>query len=358
MVTKPDKYVNIGILGCGPIAQAGHLESVAKAHNANLLAICDVAEDLVKKCAITHGAERTYTSYETMLADPDIEAIIIATADITHVPASLAALAAGKHVLCEKPIGVNLEEVEELMAAVKDSGLKLQIGHMKRFDPGIQSAKDFIKTEMGEMLAFKGWYCDSTHRYQMTDNVQPLFLKSDAQRRPDKNPKADLEQYYMLAHGCHLVDTARFLCGEIKEVRARHLQRFDAYSWFIDVDFANGALGHLDLTVAVRMDWHEGFQLYGENGSIIAKTFNPWYFRSSEVDIFRESTGAYSRVLGADANFFRLQLESFADAILEDKPVTGADIFDGVASVRAMLAIVWSVKSGLPVLLANVDGPI
>ena len=242
------------------------MESVAKAHNANLLAICDVAEDLVKKCAITHGAERTYTSYETMLADPDIEAIIIATADITHVPASLAALAAGKHVLCEKPIGVNLEEVEELMAAVKDSGLKLQIGHMKRFDPGIQSAKDFIKTEMGEMLAFKGWYCDSTHRYQMTDNVQPLFLKSDAQRRPDKNPKADLEQYYMLAHGCHLVDTARFLCGEIKEVRARHLQRFDAYSWFIDVDFANGALGHLDLTVAVRMDWHEGFQLYGENG--------------------------------------------------------------------------------------------
>ncbi len=358
MVIKADKYVNIGILGCGPIAQAGHLESVTKANNTNLFAICDVAEDLVKKSAITHGAERTYTSYEKMLADPEVEAIIIATADSFHVPASIAALAAGKHVLCEKPLGVNLKEVEELMAAVKASGLKLQVGHMKRFDPGIQSAKDFIRTEMGEMLAFKGWYCDSTHRYPMTDAVQPLILKSGTQRRPNKNPKDNLEQYYMLAHGCHLVDIARFLCGEIRGVRARHRQRFGAYSWFVDVDFANGALGHLDLTVAVRMDWHEGFHLYGENGSVIAKTFNPWYFRSSEVDIFRESTGVSSRVLGADAHFFRRQLESFANAILEDSPVTGADIVDGVASVRAMLAIVQSAKSGLPVTLAEVNGAI
>ena len=358
MLTKGHRNVNIGILGCGAIAQAGHLESVTKARNANLFAICDVAEDLAKKCAIAHGAEKTYTSYESMLADPEVDAIIIATADSLHGPASLAALAAGKHVLCEKPISVNLKEAEELMVAVTDSDLKLQIGHMKRFDPGIQSAKDFINTEMGEMLAFKGWYCDSTHRYPMTDAVQPLILKSDAQRRPSKNPKSNPEQYYMLAHGSHLVDMARFLCGDIKGVRARNLKRFGAYSWFVDVDFANGALGHLDLTVAVRMDWHEGFQLYGENGSIIAKTFNPWYFRSSEVDIFRETTGTSSRVLGADAHFFRLQLESFADAILEDKPVTGANIFDGVESVKTMLAIVRSAKSGLPVLLADVNGAV
>lgn len=358
MVTRASGYVNIGVLGCGPIAQAGHLESVTKAYNTHLLAICDVAEDLVKKCAVTHSAERTYTNYKAMLADPEVDAIIIATADTFHVPASLAALEAGKHVLCEKPLGVNLEEVEALMAAVNASGLKLQVGHMKQFDPGLQSAKDFINTEMGEMLAFKGWYCDSTHRYPMTDALQPLILKSNTQRRPNKNPKANLEQYYMLAHGCHLVDTARFLCGEIKEVRARHLQRFGAHSWFVDVDFANGALGHLDLTVAVRMDWHEGFHLYGENGSVIAKIFNPWFFRSSEVDIFRESTGASSRVLGADAHFYRRQLESFADAILEDKPVAGANIDDGVASVRAMLAIVRSAESGLPVMLADVTGAI
>ena len=358
MTKKRDKFVNVGILGCGPIAQAGHFESVTKAHNARLFAICDVAEDLVERCATTHGAARTYTDYDLMLADPQLDAVIIATADSFHVPASRAALAAGKHVLCEKPLGVTLDEVEKLMAEVKATGLKLQVGHMKRFDPGLQSARDFIDSEMGAMLAFKGWYCDSTHRYPMTEAVQPLIVKSDGQRRPETNPKADLEQYYMLAHGCHLVDTARFLCGEITEVQARHLQKFGAHSWFVDVNFASGALGHLDLTVAVRMDWHEGFHLYGEHGSIIAKTFNPWYFRSSEVDIFRETTGTSSRVLGADGHFYRRQLEGFAHAILEDRPVPGADVNDGVASIRAMLAIVRSAKSGAPVKLADVAGAI
>ena len=141
----------------------------------------------------------------------------------------------------------------------------------------------------------------------------------------------------MLAHGCHLVDMARYLCGEIVEVQARHLQRFGAHSWFVDVAFANGALGHLDLTVAVRMDWHEGFQLYGENGSILGRIFNPWLFRSSEVDIFREATGSSSRILGADGHVYRRQLESFADSVLDDTPVKGADVTDGVASVRPCL---------------------
>jgi len=358
MTVTPDKHLNVGILGCGPIAQAGHFESVTKARNTKLHAICDVADDLVMRFAVTHGAETTYRSYDDMLADPQLDAVIIATADAFHVPAALAALAAGKHVLCEKPLGVTLQEVEQLEAAVRASGLKLQVGHMKRFDQGLQSAKDFIDGDMGQMLAFKAWYCDSTHRYAMTDAVQPLIVRSAAQRRPSKDPKADLERYYMLAHGCHLVDMARYLCGDIVEVQARHLQRFGAYSWFVDVEFANGALGHLDLTVAVRMDWHEGFQLYGENGSVLAKIFNPWLFRSSEVDIFREATGSSSRILGADGHFYRRQLESFADAVLNDSPVSGADITDGVASVRAMLAIGQSARTGKPVRLADVTGSV
>ena len=356
--SRLEKQLKIGVLGCGAIAQAGHFESVTKARNTTLHAICDVAEDLLQRFSVTYGAAKIYTQYERMLADPDIDAVIIATADAFHVPAATAALAAGKHVLCEKPLGIALEEVEALRTGVADSGCKLQVGHMKRFDPGIESARSFIDDEMGQMLAFKGWYCDSTHRYPMTDAVQPLIIRSTGSRRPDRDPKADLQQYFMLAHGCHLVDTARYLCGDIVELQARHLQRFGAHSWFVDVGFANGALGHLDLTVAVRMDWHEGFQLYGEHGSVVAKTFNPWLFRSSEVDIFRESTGGTSRVLGADAHVFRRQLESFADAILHDTPVAGADVEDGVASVRAMLAIAESARTGRPVKLADVAGAI
>ena len=160
------------------------------------------------------------------------------------------------------------------------------------------------------MLAFKGWYCDSTHRYQVTDAVQPLIVRSANARKPATDPKADLARYYMLAHGSHLVDTARFLCGDIVSVDARLTQRYGAYCWFIATEFANGAVGHLDLTVSVRMDWHEGVQIYGEHGSVLAKTYNPWAFKSSDVEIFREADATYARPLGADAHFYRRQVEA------------------------------------------------
>jgi predicted dehydrogenase len=162
----------------------------------------------------------------------------------------------------------------------------------------------------------------------------------------------------MLAHGSHLLDTARFLAGEIAEVSARFSERYGALCWFVETAFVGGALGHLDLTVAVRMDWHEGFHIYGEGGSIIAKTYNPWYFRSSDVEIFRESDATTLRPLGADGHFYRRQLESFADVILHGRPMTGADIDDGVASLRAMTAISQSARSGKPVRLSEAAGPI
>lgn len=356
MPAKQEKRLRIGVLGAGQIAQAAHFESCTKATNADLYGICDVADDLRERMAITHGATKTYNDYDRMLADPDIDAVIIATADAFHVPASIRALEAGKHVLCEKPVGLTVEECHDLKAAVEKSGQVLQVGHMKRFDAGLQAAKTFIRDEMGALIALKAWYCDSTHRYPMTDAVQPLIVASANARKPSTNPKADLRRYYMLAHGCHLIDTARYFAGDILSVEARLSERAGIWCWFVDVEFASGALGHLDLTVQVRMDWHEGFQIYGENGSIIGKTFNPWYYKSSEVDIFREADGATHRVLGADGHFYRRQLEGFARTVLDGRPMEGADIDDGLASVQAMVAIARSVESGKAVALADTTG--
>ena len=348
--------LNVGVLGCGPIAQAGHFESCTKASNARLYAICDVADDLRARMAATHAPEKSYADYDEMLADPALDAVIIATSDAFHVPASIRALEAGKHVLCEKPVGVGLEEVLELERVVAHSGKRFQIGHMKRYDAGLQAAKRFIAEEIGEVVALKAWYCDSTHRYQMTDAVQPLIVKSARALKPREDPKADLARYYMLAHGCHLVDTARYFAGEIVAVNARLSRDKGMHCWFVDVAFASGTLGHLDLTVAVRMDWHEGFQIYGQNGSITGKTYNPWYYKTSDVDIFRERDGSSFRVLGADGHFYRRQLEGFAAAILDGGPLTGAGIEDGVASVRAMLAIAKSAAEGRSVRLDEVSG--
>ena len=358
MPNKDERRLRIGVLGCGPIAQAAHFEACTKARNADLYAICDVAEDLRARMAATHAPAKSYADYQAMLDDPDLEAVIIATSDAFHVGASVMALRAGKHVLCEKPVGVAVEELAELDAAISESGKVLQIGHMKRFDAGIEAAKSFVLSEMGALLAYKGWYCDNTHRYAMTDATQPLIVKSAHARRPSMDPKADLRRYYMLAHGSHLVDTARHLAGPIEAVEARLTERFGAHCWFVTVDFADGTVGHLDLTVAVRMDWHEGFQIYGENGSALGRLYNPWYYKSSDVDIFREADASWHRTLGADGHFYRRQVEGFARVVLDGAPMVGASLEDGIASVRAMVAIARSVESGRSVRLADATGAV
>ena len=291
-LTKDKKLLRIGILGCGPIAQAAHLESVQKARNTELYAVCDADQGLAERFGRFYDAQRIYNDYDDMLADPQLDAVVIAISDAFHVPAAIRALDAGKPVFCEKPIATNVADVLALEKAVRDSGLPLQIGHMLRFDPGIQATHDFIRDEMGELLALKAWYCDSTHRYTATDAIQPLIRSGTRPMRPAGDQKADKLRYNMLAHGSHLVDLARYLAGPITAVHARLSQKFGAMSWFVETEFANGTLGHLDLTLQVRMDWHEGFQIYGEHGSALGKIFNPWYYKSSEVDIFRESDGA------------------------------------------------------------------
>ena len=235
MSSKETKKLKIGVLGCGQIAQAAHFESCTKARNAELYAICDLADDLRTRMAAAHAPQKSYADYDAMLADPNVEAVIIATADQWHVPMSIRALEAGKNVLCEKPIATSLDELLALEEAVKNSGKILQIGHMKRFDEGLMAAKHFIDAEMGDLVALKAWYCDSTHRYAMTDAVQPLIVTSAQAKKPAGNPKADLKRYYMLAHGSHLVDTARFFAGDLVSVTAKLSDRCGMYLSLIHI---------------------------------------------------------------------------------------------------------------------------
>jgi predicted dehydrogenase len=354
--TTDERRLRIGVLGAGQIAQAAHFEACRRARNAELFAICDLAEDLLAEMTALHKPRKSYRDYDAMLADPEIDAVIVAVADQYHVAATGKALAAGKHVLVEKPLGVTVEEGQELARLVRESGLTLQVGTMKRFDPGIAFARRFIKEEIGQLLALKAWYCDSTYRYAMTDNLQPIVRASANAKRPPGDPKANRRRYYLLGHGSHLVDTARFLGGEIVSVRATLVEKFDAYCWFAETEFADGSVGHLDLTIAVRMDWHEGFQVYGEHGSVLGKTYNPWFLKSSDVECFSSRDGQYHRLLGADAHVYRLQVEGFADTILHNAPMQGASVEDGLAALRALVAIARSAETGERLYLADVTG--
>src|SRR5215831_18624738 len=146
---KDPRLLRLGILGCGPIAQFAHFDACRKARNAELYAICDVADDLRAKMAAVHQPRVAYRDFGEMLADPQVEAVIVAVADQYHVPLCLKALAAGKHVLVEKPLGVSIEECEELRLGVTEKGLVLQVGNNRRFDPGIAFAAKFLREEVG-----------------------------------------------------------------------------------------------------------------------------------------------------------------------------------------------------------------
>jgi predicted dehydrogenase len=353
---KKSRLLRIGVLGAGPISQSAHFDACRKAKNAELYAICDAARDLADKMAAVHEPRLVYYDFDAMLADPQVEAVIIGVADPFHVPLSQKAIAAGKHVLVEKPLGVAIEECEALRQPLQAAHLVFQIGNNKRFDPGNAFAHKFVVEELGQMLSFKGWYHDSTLRYAMTDNLQPIPFTSQNTLKPASSPKADKRRYYLLTHGSHLVDLARFLAGEIVSLRARLNEKFGAICWFVDLEFASGSLGHLDLHVPVQGDFEEGFQITGEWGSVKGRAYLPWFYKSSEVECFSIRDRQYHRPLGEDAFSYKLQVEGFATTILDGTPQHGASLEDGIAAVRALAAIARSVETGERVFLNEVSG--
>ena len=350
--------LRLGILGCGPISQIAHLDAARKARHVELTAICDLADDLRERMAAQHRPRHAFREFEAMLACPEVDAVLIGVADQFHVPLARQAIAAGKHVLVEKPLGVTIEECEDLRRLAAQSRLIVQIGNNRRFDPGIAFARKFVQEKLGPVLSFKAWYWDSVFRYTMTDNLQPLVQQSQAARRPEGNPKADRRRYFILTHASHLVDTARWLGGEIASVRARLREQANAYCWFIETQFSSGALGHLDLTIPVRGDFEEGFQIQGEHGSVKGLVHLPWYHKASIVECFSEKDRQFCRPLGEDAHTYKLQLESFADCILNGTPQAGANLADGVAAMRALVAIARSTEPGEPIRLDDVQGAV
>ena len=166
---KDGRRLRIGLLGCGPISQAAHLDALRKARNADLYAICDVAEDLTDQLAAVYQPEAVYNDFASMLADPRVEAVVIAVADQFHVPLCRQALAAGKPVLVEKPLGTTVEECEDLRDLVTQTGLVFQVGNNRRFEPGMTEARRFVREELGDLLTLDAWYYDSVYRYTMQD---------------------------------------------------------------------------------------------------------------------------------------------------------------------------------------------
>ena len=337
--------LQLGLLGCGSIAQIAHLEAIRKADNVDFVALCDAAEDLGQEIGARHHVPKLYTDHEKFLADPAVEAVLIPVAHAFHAPLAIAALAAGKHVLVEKPLAVTIEECEQIVAAVERTGLQLQMACMKRYDPGLQFAHQFVHEQLDGIIAVAGWYCDSQFHGRYVQSLRGGRFASQGQLRPSgAAPDAHLNN--LLGHGVHLIDTVRFLADdEITAVTTTHsFQDGDLVSMSL-LEFAQGARGTFQLTVKTDMDWFEGYHVHGQGGSVVAQTFFPYTNRGSDVKVFDAKCNEYRSPAMPDSDPYERQLEAFADAVLSGKPVS-PNATDGLIDQKILYAMHRSAETG------------
>lgn len=204
------KKIGIGIIGCGKIAQLRHIPEYAANEHVLLKGFFDVNLSRAEELAFKYGG-KAYNSYEALLADPEIEAVSVLTPNFTHAEISIAALKAGKHVLCEKPMAVSLADCEAMVETAKQTGNKLMIGQNQRLTPAHRKARELIQSgAIGDVITFHTTFSHSGADNWSIDGKNSWFM--------DKNQShfgamADL--------GVHKTDLIVYLLGKkIKKTSA------------------------------------------------------------------------------------------------------------------------------------------
>lgn len=194
---------NIGLIGCGKIAQVRHLPEYTARRDCKISAVYDTNNERAMMIALQYGAI-AYTSYERLLADPSLDAISVCTANFCHAEISIAALKAGKHVLCEKPMATTLEDCQAMVDAAKEANRVLMIGQNQRLNKTHVVARKLLSEGcIGKILTFKTCFGHGGPETWSVDSGKDtwFFDKSKA----SMGAMADL--------GAHKTDLIRFLTG-------------------------------------------------------------------------------------------------------------------------------------------------
>lgn len=195
------KKIKVGVAGLGFIGPA-HVEALRRLPNVEVVAICDFDEALTKSKADVLGIGKAYGDFDQLLKDPEVEVVHICTPNFLHYPMSKAALQAGKHVICEKPLSNTADEAKELVELAKKSGLVHAVHFNIRYYPLVRHMKMMReKGELGRIYSIIGTYLQDW-----------LFLDTDYNWRlePDKSG----ESRAIADIGSHLMDLIEYISGE------------------------------------------------------------------------------------------------------------------------------------------------
>jgi len=337
--------VKWGVIGVGGIARRRTIpEGLAPASNAELTAVYDIDMDANAQVARQYGAQAASNVEELLAAE--VEAVYVATPAHLHYQQVLTCAAVGKHVLCEKPLGLTVAEAETIVAVMKQAGLLLGTAFMMRFLAQHQAARRLIEEgRLGQPVYGRAqlscWYPPIPGAWR-----QDLALGGGGS---------------LMDMGGHCIDLLEMFFGPVSKVScfvSNTVQAFEpedsavALLWF-----ASGALGTVDACFSVPDEASKNrLELYGSRGSILAEGTIGQGSQGRMVAYLTEAAAGYNAQQARDAaagleiapepvNTYRAEIEEFSAAILEHRPclVTGED---GLRSQKVLAACYESARTG------------
>lgn len=173
------KKIRVGVIGCGSIAKHRHIAEYSAHEGVELVAFCDVVIERAQAFVGNHGG-RAYSDYEEMLQQEHLDAVSVCTPNAAHAPASLAALKADVHVLCEKPMSVSDEEAQDMIQVANEHNRFLMIGHNQRLMPPHVKAKEILQEgRLGRVLTFQTAFSHGGPEGWSADGIDSWFFRKE-----------------------------------------------------------------------------------------------------------------------------------------------------------------------------------
>ena len=311
-----------------------HVEG-AMSYDADIVAICDCDEENLRFAGERYSIpeEKRFADY-TDLLDKDIDIVTVAIPDQQHKKVSCDFLRAGKNVLCEKPLALTREDLEEIIKAADESDAQFMVGQICRFTPAFEKAKELVESgTIGEVYFIESEYA---HDYmKLVDNW-----------------RSDPLRHGVIGGGCHAVDLIRWIAGDPEEVFAYGTHKLLPTVAYDDatiaiMKFNDNLMGKVFVSTGCKRDYTMRTCIYGTKGTIICDNTSPTMtlFTTDDEGVVKEPQTIEVQVNNHNA---AKEFEVFADAILNKKTVL-TDAREGAKTVEVCLSIVESSKTGKPV---------
>ena len=334
--------INVGIIGAGRIGKV-HCESIMRyVKSATVKAIADpVLTDETKDWAKGLGVNEFYTDYHKILEDKDIQAVLICSSTDTHSTISLEAIAAGKHIFCEKPIDHDVNKILEVKKALENSNVKYQVGFNRRFDHNFKAARKAVEGgQIGDLNILK--VCSRDPGAPPVSYIKVsggIFLDMTIHDFDMVRFMSGSEVEEVFAYGAVLVDPAIGEAGDIDTA-------------VISMKLANGAIAVIDNCRRASYGYDQRVEAFGSLGQVAISN------DSESTAVVSDANGVHGEV---PLNFFLErymgayveEVSEFIDCVVNDKPVTvGLDC--GLQPVLIGIAAKKSLETGVPVKIADI----